>query len=371
MNLVPIVILDSSNTKSVLTNFLNRGISPKNIINWYTSGKTQPIVNLENGETVFCINGIEIHCKDKSQENFAKWFDSKLKLIHDNYQIAPDQYENVIAKKVKDRLKIDMDWDNPRTIQEKIQWLNLYDATPLKTLCADKYRVREYVARKIGAKYLVPLLGFWQDPDEIDFDKLPTQFVLKTNHGSGMNIIVRDKFKLDTRFAREKLRAWLEINFGMIFLEFQYIKIPRLAIAEKFLEVLNENDIPDYKIHCFNGAPRFVQYISGRSGGMKMDYFDPTWNPVAIGRKDHPQNTDPVSKPKNLELMIELAREVSSDFPYVRADFYEIDGRVYFGELTFTPAAGMFLYDPPEWNLRVGNMLELPPKGRPFNPFEK
>ena len=293
--------------------------------------------------------------------------------MRDNYQIAPDQYENVIAKKVKDRLKINMDWNNPRTIQEKIQWLNLYDATPLKTLCADKYRVREYVARKIGAKYLVPLLGFWEDPDEIDFDKLPIQFVLKTNHGSGMNIIVRDKFKLDTRFAREKLRSWLHTDFGMIFLEFHYLKIPRLVIAEKFLEVLNESDIPDYKFFCFNGEVRYAQCQMDTSTNLKLNFFDLNWIPAPFFNSSHKPSPDidKIRKPKNLELMIELARELSKDFPFVRADFYEFDGKIYFGELTFTPGAGMFLYDPPEWNLRIGNMLELPQKSKPFNPFEK
>ena len=222
--------------------------------------------------------------------------------------------------------------------------------------------VRGYIEEKIGGEYLIPLLGVWEDTDDIDFEKLPDRFVLKCNHGSGMNIIVRDKSKLDIRFAREKLRAWMRTDHGMIFFEKLYCDIPRRIIAEKFIEV--DGDTPDYKFHCFDGKPMHCQFMTGRFSKLHQSFLDLKWELTPYHLMDYPRHEDQTNLPcpKNLEKMIDLAKKLSADFKFVRVDFYEIDGRIYFGELTFIPAAGFAFYDPPEWNLRLGDLIKLPPK---------
>ena len=243
-----------------------------------------------------------------------------------------------------------------------MQWLKIFDATPIKSRLADKFSVRSWVAEKIGDEYLIPLLGVYDDFDDIDFDALPDQFVLKCNHGSGMNVICRDKKSFDKRNAREKLNAWLAFDFAALLFELHYTRINRKIIAEKFMANGDLPDLIDYKFLCFNGEIIYCQYLTDRSSNLKLNYFDENWMPTKVERSDHPRSDHPekIRRPKNFELMKKLAAKLAEGFDFVRVDFYEIDGKVYFGEMTFTPGAGNFYYKSVGTDEYLGSLLTLP-----------
>ena len=252
--------------------------------------------------------------------------------------------------------------EEPKTFNEKIQWMKIFDSTLLKTKLADKYLVREYVKEKIGEKYLVPLLGVWDDFDEIDFDKLPNSFVLKANHGCGWNIIVKDKSKFEIDVAREKFNIWMNSNFAFKFgLELHYLNIKPKIIAEKYMENDN-NDLYDYKVFCFNGKAESIMFLSERKTGLKMAFFDLNWNKLPF-TYTFPYNPDNIPRPKNLDLLISLSEKLSEGFAHVRVDFYILnDGSLKFGELTFSSASGSCKWNPPEQNRIYGDLIKLPYK---------
>ena len=251
--------------------------------------------------------------------------------------------------------------DNPQTFNEKIQWLKLYDNSPLKTKLADKYLVREWIAEKIGEDYLIPLLGVWDSFDEIDFDKLPDKFVLKANHGCAWNIIVKDKSKFDKKKAKKKFDKWMKRNYAYrAGFEMQYKDIPPKITAEAFISD-SKGELNDYKILCFNGKPEFIWIDQGRYTHRTENIYDTKWNlqPFLLTYENSKEEVPP---PENLEKMIELAETLSKDFALVRVDFYNVDGKIYFGEMTFTSASGVDVFKPEEYNLKLGQMLKLPPK---------
>ena len=276
--------------------------------------------------------------------------------------LNPSQYADELKLWYKRVTKEDLDLDNPQTFNEKIQWSKLYDSTPLKTRLSDKYLVREWVEKKIGAQYLIPLLGVWDKFDEIDFDKLPDQFVLKANHGCGWNIIVKDKLKFDIEDARSKFSEWMKTNFAFKWgLELQYLNIPPKIIAEEYLENGN-NDLYDYKVFCFNGKAESIMFLSERKTGLKMAFYDLNWNKLPF-TYSFPRNEEDIPKPKNLDLLIELAETLAEGFAHVRVDFYILnDGSIKFGEMTFTSAGGTCKWNPPEQNRIYGDLIQLPPK---------
>ena len=276
--------------------------------------------------------------------------------------LPPEKYPEELKLWYKRVTKEDLDLDNPKTYNEKIQWLKLYDSTPLKTRLADKYLVRDWVKEKIGEEYLIPLLGVWDSFDEIDFDKLPEQFVLKANHGSGWNIIVKDKATFDKEEARKKFDVWMHTNFAFrAGLELQYLNIPPKIIAEEYLKN-NNDDLYDYKVFCFNGKAESIMFLSDRKQELKMSFYDLQWNKLPFVYS-HPQNPNEVPKPKNLELMINLAEKLAEGFPHVRVDFYVLnDGSIKFGEMTFTSASGNCKWNIPEQNRVYGELIKLPPK---------
>ena len=257
-----------------------------------------------------------------------------------------------------------LDFNNLQTFTEKMQWIKIFDATPIKSRLADKYLVRKWIAEKIGEEYLIPFFGVWDDFDDIDFDELPDQFVLKCNHGSGMNIIVRDKKSFDKQSAREKINAWLAIDYSCAYATFElhYTRIKRKIIAEKFMVNGDLPDLIDYKFICCNGKIIYCQYLTDRSTELKLNYFDENWTPTTVERSDHPRSAHPekIRRPKNFKLMKKLAAKLAKDFAFVRVDFYEIDGRVYFGEMTFTPGAGNFYYKSAGTDEYLGSLLTLP-----------
>lgn len=253
-----------------------------------------------------------------------------------------------------------LDLENPRTFNEKLQWLKLYDSTRKKAMLSDKYAVREYVAEKIGQKYLVPLLGVWNTPDEIPFDKLPDKFVLKATHGCKYNLIVTDKNSLDIDSARDKIRKWLAEDYAFHNgFELHYSLIDRRIIAEEYIENSTDN-LCDYKVFCFNGRAKFIEFITQRRCGLKKGFYDTQWNLMPVTSTLGAEVAD-VPRPKNLEELIRVVEVLAEGFIHVRVDLYILnDGVVKFSEMTFTTASGACKWDPPEYDEIFGKYISLP-----------
>jgi hypothetical protein len=256
---------------------------------------------------------------------------------------------------------LDINLDKPITIQDKLCWLDIYDTDPLKVKCADKIKIHEYCVEKLGKDICIPIIGIYNTTDDIDWKSLPNSFVAKCNHGSGMNIIVSDKTKLDVKDAINKLNTWMRRDFAFQNgFEAHYHDIEKKIFIEQYMND-GHKDLIDYKILCFNGKPKFIQVIGGRNESTRhLNYYDENFNFVDICRLDFKNNPNiKDNKPKNLNEMFELAEKLSQPFKFVRVDFYEIEGKVYLGELTFTPGAMIFKYKNKEDNIKMGNYLKL------------
>ena len=253
--------------------------------------------------------------------------------------------------------------ENPTTLNEKLQWLKFNYRFPLQSIVSDKLLVRDYVAEKIGAEYLIPLLGSWENYDDVDFDKLPERFVLKCNHDSGGLVVCTDKSKLNHKEAKRKLEKSLKSNFFYIGREYQYRNIKPRIICEQFIS--DNGKVPmDYKIYCFNGKPDVIlvcrDRLSNNSHRASYLYFDQDWKFQPLNKEDENLVDVDILKPKNLDKMIEIARELSKDFFFARIDLYNIDGQIYFGEITLSPNSG---FDPDikyETDLMFGEKLKIP-----------
>ena len=259
---------------------------------------------------------------------------------------------------------------SPKTFNEKLQWLKLYNRKPEYTMMVDKYAVKQYVADKIGEEYIIPTLGIWTRVEEIDWESLPNQFVLKTTHGGGSGgvVICKDKAKLDKIGASRKLQQSLNSDIYRNYREWPYKNVPKRIIAEKYMMEsisLNEDsDLVDYKFYCFNGTPTYCQVIRDRNTNETIDFYDMEWNHMPfVGLNPVIGNgLNPVKKPLLLNKMIEICHTLSIDIPFSRIDLYVIDEKVYFGEITFFPASGIGTFTPTEWNYKLGKMIELPTK---------
>ena len=252
---------------------------------------------------------------------------------------------------------------NPTTFNDKIQWLKLYDSTPIKTRLADKYSVREWVEEKIGGKYLIPIIGVWDAFEDIPFDKLPQEYVLKCTHGSGMNIIVRKDSPLDMKEAKVKIEFWMKSFYGIgPMQEWHYRDVPHRIIVEKYMETLaGEGDLYDYKFYCFNGTPRYCQVIKGRSTSSQMAFYNLDWSDALFSYIHFGKMKEPMKRPAQLEKAIEIAATLSQGFSFVRVDLYLVGERnIYFGEMTFTPASGVRHWLPEGTDEMLGSLLELP-----------
>ena len=259
-----------------------------------------------------------------------------------------------------------MDWKNPQTFNEKLQWLKLYYHKPEFTVLADKYAVKQYIANKLGAEYVIPLLGVWDRPEEIDFDSLPNQFVLKCNHTSGIGLIIcKDKSKLDVKDAIKELNRGLKDNYYKSAREWPYKDIPRKIIAEEYKEDESCVELKDYKLYCFNGEPKFIQVDFGKTKGKtRRDFtrniYDMNWQLMDV-QFSHPNDPSTIiPKPSQFEKMKDLARVLSKGEPFLRTDFYNIGDQIYFSEITFYPIAGFGWFKPKEWDKKFGEMIELP-----------
>ncbi len=292
------------------------------------------------------------HKKDKTKEQIRRVYTYYTKL-------PSEKYPEELAKWYQKATGLKLDLSNPQTFNEKIQWLKLYDATPLKTRLADKYLVREWIKEKIGEEYLTPLLGAYDSFKQIDLNKLPEQFALKCNHGASWNVIVKDKKLFDAKDTEKKFKKWLKTNFAFhAGLEMQYKHIHPKILVEKYLDIPN-NPI-EYKMFCFNGKFEFCLFELDFFGdNPKRAFYDRNWQkmPFKIGRM--PKEKLP-KKPKNFDKMVELAEILCKDFSFVRVDFYDVDSKIYFGEMTFTSGSGLSYFEPQEYNLKLGEMITLP-----------
>ena len=269
-----------------------------------------------------------------------------------------------------------INWKNPKTFSEKLQWLKLYNRCPEYTKMVDKYAVKEYVAAIIGEEYIIPTLGVWETPEEIDWNSLPNKFVLKTTHSGGSTgvIICKDKASLDKKEVINKLNKSYKKCIYKELREWPYKHVPKRIIAETYFEESNllqtDCDLIDYKFYSFDGNPVYCQVIRNRRGLETIDFYDLEWNHMPfVGLNPVAKNgtipvakngTIPVAKPICLFEMIDICRKLSVNIPFSRIDFYVVNNRIYFGEITFYPASGLGEFTPKEWNIKMGNLLGLP-----------
>lgn len=286
-------------------------------------------------------------------------------LMHLNF-LFPDKLYLTLLFRLK--MRYWMDWENPKTYSEKLQWLKLYDRKPEYTTMVDKYAVKEYVTKIIGEEYIIPTLGVWDRPEDIDWDSLPDKFVLKTTHGGGGSgvVICKDKATFDKTNAIAKLKRSLNSCIYKSLREWPYKNVDRKIIAEVFLEedksTKNNTDLPDYKFYCFNGEPIYCQVIRDRRSKETIDFYDMEWNHMPfVGLNPIVTNgLNPVAKPICLHEMIDICRNLSSGIPFSRIDLYAINDNIFFGEITLYPYSGMGGVTPVEWNEKLGGMIQLP-----------
>lgn len=274
---------------------------------------------------------------------------------------APPEY--VLKKMFKRHVGYELNLDNPKTFNEKLQWLKLHDHKDIYTTMVDKYAVKKYVADMIGEQYVIPTLGVWNHFDEIDFEKLPKQFVLKNTHDSGRVVIVKDKNNFDIDGAREKLEFGIRRNYYYSWYEWPYKNVPPRIIAEKFMAdgAGANDDLTDYKFMCFNGKVRCTFTCTDRfaKDGLKVTFFDNDWQQLPFQRHYPAAQPGSIAKPKSFELMKELSERLAKDIPFVRVDFYDVGDEVYFGELTFFPGAGMEEFTPQEYDGVLGEWIKI------------
>lgn len=260
--------------------------------------------------------------------------------------------EEYLKKLFKCHMKRELNLDNPQTFNEKLQWLKLYDRKPEYTTMVDKYAVKKYVSDIIGEEYIIPTLGVWNHFDEIDFDKLPNQFVLKCTHDSGGIVICTDKSNLDLKAAKKKIEKCLRRNYYWSSREWPYKNVKPRIIAEKYMSDEGKEELSDYKVLCFNGEPKIVEVHKGRFNGQHtQDCYDEFWNKTDIEQHDLPKSNDIMPKPAFLEEMLQLSKLLSKNLIHVRVDWYFTNDRLYFGELTFFNGSG--------YNQFCGNADEL------------
>ncbi len=256
-----------------------------------------------------------------------------------------------------------MDFEHPKTFCEKIQWLKIYGFKPEYVQMVDKYAVKDYVSNIIGSEYIIPTLGVWDKTEEIEWEKLPQKFVLKTTHGGGSCgvVICKNKNKLDKKKAINELNKSMSFTAGNSFREHPYMGVKKRIIAEKLIENKDGSELCDYKFYCFNGEPKYCQVIRDRQIKETIDFYDMNWDLMPfVGLNPKVGNGKTlVDKPHHLEEMKQICSKLSKDIPFVRIDLYEVNTKVYFGEITFYPASGFGQFTPKEWNYKLGEMITL------------
>ncbi|MED4375452.1 ATP-grasp fold amidoligase family protein [Schinkia azotoformans] len=252
-----------------------------------------------------------------------------------------------------------LDLKNPKSYNEKLQWLKLYDRKPEYTQMVDKYEVRKFISKSIGEEYLIPLLGVYDSFDEIDFDALPNQFVLKPNHTSGNVFICRDKSKINYEDLKKTINKWLNRRYYWVHREWPYKNIRPRIICEKYMVDESGVELKDYKFFCFNGEPKSLFVATDRGIDTRFDFFDLEFNHLPF-MQHYKNGTKKINRPPGFDEMIRLSSKLSKGIPHVRVDFYDINGRIYFGELTFYHFSGYEKFEPEKYDRVFGDWLQLP-----------
>ena len=275
----------------------------------------------------------------------------------------PDKIYIKIKYKIRTKKKLDI--IEPKTYNEKIQWLKLYDRQPEYTRMVDKYEAKIIAEELIGKEYIIPTIGVWDNFNDIDFDKLPDKFVLKCTHDSGGLVICTDKNNFDIKQAKRKIEKCLKRNYFWAGREWPYKNVKPRIIAEKYMEDSETHELRDYKFFTFNGIPRALFIATDRCSEKetKFDFFDMEFNHLNF-TNGHPNADTLPQKPTKFDLMKELAAKLSMKLPHLRVDFYEVDGHVYFGEFTFSHWSGFTTFNPDKWDKIFGDWIKLPPKSK-------
>ena len=270
--------------------------------------------------------------------------------------------EILIRKRFKERVGREVDLYNPIKYNDKLQWLKLNWRDPIATQCADKYAVREFVTERIGAQYLNELIAVYETVNDIDFEQLPNRFVLKVTHGSGFNLICKDKQEINWKEEVKKLKRWQNSNYHLYNREWVYKNISPRIICEKYLEQDDGTELKDLRFFCFNGEPKYigVDFDIIDKTKTRRNIYDLEWNLLDVEISYPNELSKRVSKPEKLSEMIEISRELSSGFPHARVDLYYVNNRIIFGEITFFHQSGFGRIKPEEFEVEMGNWLELP-----------
>lgn len=262
----------------------------------------------------------------------------------------------------KHRTGYPLNLDNPQTYNEKLQWLKLYDRHPEYTEMVDKATAKEYVAKRVGEQYIIPTLGLWDSVDEVDWESLPRQFVIKCTGDSGGVVVCKDKSRLDIESAKAKLKRGWGRNYCKYNKEYPYENVRPRIIAEEYLEDESGYELKDYKIFCFNGEPKLIEVDFDRFRGHKRNVYDLDWRLLDLVIQYPCDCERHFEKPIHFDEMLHVASQLSQGIPHVRVDLYNANGRIYFGELTFFHGSGMEHFDPIEWDYKLGDMITLPKK---------
>ena len=306
----------------------------------------------------------------KLKENFKKIFkylcDSKYRFSINLKKF--NMHKKMSDKKVLENLyyftfKKNINWDNPQTFNEKLQWLKLHDRNYEYNKMVDKYLVRDYIKNELGEEYLIPLIGVYDNFKEIDFSKLPNQFVIKCNHDSGGLVFCKDKKNFNVKLAKKKINRSLKRNYYYSGREWPYKNVKPKIIIEKYIEDSKFKELRDYKFFCFNGKCEFFKVDFDRQRKHGANYFDINGNILPFGEQACPPNFNKrINLPNTIPKMINLAQKLSKNIYFLRVDFYDVNGKIYFGELTFYPASGFGKFEPEDWDLKIGKKLKLPVK---------
>jgi hypothetical protein len=276
-------------------------------------------------------------------------------------KVSPLVTNDVLFIKVEYLLamKKKLNLNPPVTFNEKLQWLKLHCKEESYTQLVDKFEVKKIIADIVGEEYIIPTLGVWEHFDDIDFDKLPNKFVLKCTHDSGGVVICKDKSKFNKKTAQKKINKSLKKNYFYEHREYPYKNVKPRIIAEQFMVDESGTELKDYKIFCFNGIPKMLFIATDRPYDTRFDFYDVKFNHLPF-KQGHPLASKIINKPKGFDEMVELATKLSKNIPHVRVDVYDINGKIYFGELTFTHFSGNVPFEPEEWDYEVGAWLNLP-----------
>lgn len=274
--------------------------------------------------------------------------------------------ETILSKIFEKQLGYEINFENPKTYNEKIMWTKIYYQNPLITKCSDKFAMKEYVSNLVGEEYVVPVIKSWTNPEQIDFNGLPDKFVIKVNWSSGYLIVVKDKNELDTKGVLEKIKKWTRPYRNSYYQTFNwgYKNMPPVIFAEEYIEQTRQQ-VYDYKFFCFSGRVEYLFIATDRIDRRKnttFDFYDSEFNPLNITYGRHEHVAVPHKKPRNFEKMKEIAAKLSKPFPHVRIDFYETGDKLYVGEMTFYSGGGLLKFDPPIWDEKFGDVFKLPEK---------